>query len=57
MGYKSDAKWCVPLCPPHHAEADDKRKTFAAKYGLDLELWAMIIDARWEREQAVKGTP
>lgn len=48
-GRKADACWTVPLTWDEHHELDTKgHKTFAAKYGVDLDHEAAITDARWE---------
>ena len=57
MGRKADARWIVPLCAPCHLRCHKGRKTFEAQHNLDLGIWAVIIDARWEQHLATPSLP
>lgn len=47
-GAGGDSTHLIPLCTAHHAEQHAVGiKTFAAKYGLDLESLAAEYEARW----------
>ena len=52
MSRKADARWIVPACRDHHAEMHRGQKTFAEKYGLDLEAIAGEIDERWNGSES-----
>jgi len=49
MGRKADASKQVPLCRIHHDECHATgARTFAARYGLDLQAEAAAAEARWQ---------
>ncbi len=44
---KADYIWIVPATDGEHQESHRGQKTFARKYGIDLELAATQIEALW----------
>lgn len=52
MGRKSDYKHIVPACPACHREMHNKgEKTFAVKYGLNLDVLAAMYEEAWRKHQ------
>lgn len=50
MGRKADAKHIVPLCHTHHAALHQVgQKSFEATHRLLLDVWAAIVQDRWDR--------
>lgn len=51
-GRKADARYIVPLTDAEHRELHAiGRASFERKYGVELDRWACLIDARWQRHQ------
>lgn len=50
---KADYDKIVPACPHHHREMHRYIRTFARKYGINLEQAARDTESRWQASQNI----